>query len=1128
MRKRPIILMRVLLAIAALSAGTAATQAGQAYLTDLNANTISVIDTATDTVIAQPDIGSNSYFAAGVLPNGNFAYIGAFNPTRVVVLDTLTHAVVATVPVDSQPQGIAALPDSSRIYVSNYNSDSVSVIDTASHTVIATVPGIPRPYGIVASPDGAKVFVAGQGSSVAVIDTATNLVETTINVGAGAGAVTVDISPDGSTLYAIVFGPSEVAVIDTATLTVTNSFTFSGSFSRGVAVSADGARLYVAQRSSGQVMVLDAATGAEVVAIPVGTGPTGVAIDASGAKAYAVNSVDGSVSVIDTTSNTVVMTIPLTAEPNSTGRFITPDLAPLSVAVDTAHGGVKAGWTTGPQLICTASCQRNYALSSTVTLTAQPDAGYGFAGWAGDCSGDAVSTTVLMDQARSCTASFVALPPPPVPPTPPPPPPAWFNANALPGTLGTAIGNDGRFTSVSLAPFFADPQALTFGVTLADGGALPDGITFDPATLTFAGSTELPNRPVQPLSGAGPGTDAGWPNPVYPPSTTIGRLPITVTAGDRAGNSYALTVYLDLQGPRSPVAMAALSTTADGRAGGNGPSSRPALSHDGGQIVFQSAATNLVTTAQPTGIDVLRYHALSGRLDRLSQTAFPGGGPSAAALGPAIDPAVSRDGSHAAFTATGQGLVIGLDTRGVRQVYRIGLKHPRVDLDASTPVAELVSGTAAGLAGNGHSDSPALSADGRFVAFVSRASNLAPGLDDKPRIWRKDMATGQVALVAATASADPDITGDGRFVAFSSEGRIYLRDMGNDGLWPVGQGTRPRLSANGDVIVFTSAGAVIAVRNGAMTALGAGDQPVVSADGRFVAWRTPQGQIQAHDMLRGVSALVSRTAAGQPGNGMSGDPALSGDGRSIAFTTSARDLIAGNLAGGQVVLAGNPLIDPAGTRYWHVTSGDQQSLAIERQGDRAYVASLTYDAAGSATWAAGFCSFTDLTCAGRFAATPFTITFAANGTDATLTLNQTRLDLRAFPLGGNTPPAIPGLPEAGWWYDADDPSGRTGWFLATATPMADGIPAAPTALLAGLIYDGSGQPFWAAAAGTIANGGFTATLDRYAGGAPLGTMATQSPSASTLGPIALTWTGPRTATAIMPNGRRTNLARWPF
>ena len=1121
-------LMGLLLAVA-LAAGSGAAQAGQAYITNLNGNTISVVDTATDTVIAQPDIGGTSYFAAGVLPNGNFAYIGALSPARVVVLDTLTHAVVATVPVDSQPQGIATLPDSSRIYVNNYASNSVSVIDTASHTVIATIPGITQPYGIVASADGAKVFVASQASGVVVIDTATNLVETTISVGAGTGAVTVDISPDGSTLYAIVFGPSEVAVIDTATLTVTNSFTFSGSFSRGIAVSGDGANLYVAQRGSAQVMVLDAAAGTEVGAIPVGVGPTGVALDASGSKAYAVNSVDGSVSVIDTASNTVLSTVAVTTGPNSTGHFITPELAALSVVVDTAHGTVTAGLGTGPQLLCTASCQRNYAQASTVTLTAQPDSGHAFTGWAGDCSGDALSTTVLMDQARSCTASFVALPPPPpVPPAPPPPPPAWFNANALPGTLGTAVGNNGRFVSPSLAPFFADPKALTFGVTLTDGSAMPDGITFDPATLTFAGEVALPNRPVQPLNGAGPGADAGWPNPVYPPSATIARMPITVTAGDRAGNSQALTIHLDLQGPRSPVAMAALSTTVDGRTVGNGSSARPALSHDGGQIVFQSAATNLVTTAQPTGSDVLRYHALSGRLDRLSQTAFPGGGPSAAALGPAIDPAVSRDGRHAAFTATGQGLVIGLDTRGVRQVYRIGLKHPRIDLDAGTPVAELVSGTAAGLAGDGHSDSPALSADGRFVAFVSRATNLAPGLDDKARIWRKDMATGQVAPVSAAASADPDITGDGRFVAFSSEGRIYLRDMNNDALWPVGQGTRPRLSANGDVIVFTSAGAVVAVRNGAMTTLGPGDQPVVSADGRFIAWRTPQGQIQAHDILRGVSALVSRTAAGRPGTGMSGDPALSGDGRSIAFTTSARDLVAGSLAVGQVVLAGNPLVDPAGTRYWHVTSGDQQSLAIERQGDRAYVASLTYDAAGSATWAAGFCRFDGLTCTGQFATTPFIIAFAENGTDATLTLNQARLGLRAFPLGGNTLPAIPGLPEAGWWYDADDPSGGTGWFLATATPMVNGIPAAPTALLAGLIYDRSGRPFWAAATGTIANGGFAATLDRYAGGAPLGATATQSPSASALGPIAVAWTGPRTATAIMPNGQRTNLARWPF
>jgi hypothetical protein len=514
-------------------------------------------------------------------------------------------------------------------------------------------------------------------------------------------------------------------------------------------------------------------------------------------------------------------------------------------------------------------------------------------------------------------------------------------------------------------------------------------------------------------------------------------------------------------------------------------------------------------------------------LDRISQSAFPGGGPSAGALGPATDPSVSEDGRYAAFTASGQGLVLGVDTRGKRQIYRIELKYPRVDLDPATPTAELVSATPDGSAGDNHSDHAILSADGRYVAFASQAANLASGLDGTARIWRKDMANGMLAAVSpadGAAATDPAMTADGRMIAFVSNGHIHVRNLETGLLGKITAGTGPRLSASGDTIAFVTSGAVVALRGTTRTVVGEGSQPSLSADGRFVAWRTPEGQIQVSDIMRGVSALVSRTASGKPGNGYSGMPAIAGDGRSIAFATNARDLVGGTLAAGQIMLAGNPLVDPAGARYWHLTSGDRQSFAIERRGDRAFVASLTYDAAGTASWTAGFCSFAGLTCTGS----GFAIVFAENGTDATLNFGQTSLGLRAFALGGTTQPAMPGLPEAGWWYNADDPKGATGWFLATATPNANGVPGAPVAMLTGAIYDAAGRPFWAAAQTTIASDTLSAILNRYAGGAPLGETATQPPSASPLGPIAITWTGPRTAVAVLPNGQRANLARWPF
>ncbi len=1141
------ILLRGALVMAMLGAGMQAAQAALAYITNYNGNTISIVDTATNTVVSQPDIGGQSTIATAVLPNGNFAYIGMRNSTLVKVLDTTSQEIVATITVGTDPAGIAALPDSSRVYVSNSGSNNVSVIDTATNAVTATIGGVGNgPFGMVASPDGTRIYVVtNSGNTITVISTATNTVLTQVATGSMTNPYGIAISPDGSRVYAVLNTASQVAVLDTTSLTIATTYSATSAPTTAV-VSADGTKLYVVDRNFSQIRVLTAATGAAITTIPVGTTPYGIAMTADRARIYVTSLGGNSVTVIDPSNNSVITTISA-AGARSTGQFITPELARLTV--NAGGGQVTAKTSAGPTLSCggAAACQRNYATTATVTLTATPpDTNTLFTNWTGDCSGQSAGITVSMAAARNCTANFMSLPSQPLPP------PAWFNPGAVPPVFSVPVSPVGAFT-LSLSSIFTT-TLTTFTATVPD--FLKPLFTFvsDALTKTITGIlTSLPSLPTQPA--ALPDTDRATanatPNPIYPTVATI-AAPVTVSATDTQGASYSVTLNMNFQAPRQLAAMAALSTTADGQAVGNGASAKPALSHDGGQIVFQSAATNLVTTATPTGTDVLRYRALSGGLDRLSQSAFPAGGPTGGALGAATDPAVSDDGSHAAFTAAGQGLVLGLDTNGARQVYRIGLKYPRVDRDPATPVADLVSGTAAGVAGDGHSDAAALSGDGRYVVFASHAVNLGQGLDGTAQIWRKDMATGSLLLVSATtdgrpmtaASADPAITADGRFVAFSSGAQVYLKDLQNGAVWAVGPGSRPRLSANGEAIVFVAGGAVVAVRGGSTTTLGAGDQPTVSADGRFVAWRTPEGQIQVGDTFRGVSALVSRTAAGVGGNGTSGDPAISGDGRSIAFATNARDLVTGNVAAGQMMLAGNPLVDPAGTRYWYVTTGDQQSLAIERRGDRAYVASLTYDASGNATWYAGFCGFTGLTCSGqlnyvtggsaatdqRAAATAgasFAIAFAETGTDATLTMNAKALGLRAFPLGGNTAPAVPGLPEAGWWYNTDDPSGATGWFLATATPATG----APVAMLTGTVYDRTGQPFWAVAQGTIAGStsfSFSGTLNRYAGGAPLGQAATQAPSGNPVGPIAVTWTGSRTATAVLPNGQRANLARWPF
>jgi Tol biopolymer transport system component len=167
-----------------------------------------------------------------------------------------------------------------------------------------------------------------------------------------------------------------------------------------------------------------------------------------------------------------------------------------------------------------------------------------------------------------------------------------------------------------------------------------------------------------------------------------------------------------------------------------------------------------------------------------------------------------------------------------------------------------------------------ISADGRFVAFVSEASNLVPadtnGFQD---IFVHDRSTGlttRVSVDSAGAEANglslqPSIAADGRFVAFASDasnpvpgdtnGRrdVFVHDLET--------GVTTRVSANN---------------------FGSG-APSISADGRFVAFQGAGDNIFVHDRQTGVPSLVAF--------GFSSRPSISADGRFVAFELSVIDLI---------------------------------------------------------------------------------------------------------------------------------------------------------------------------------------------------------------------------------------------
>lgn len=209
-----------------------------------------------------------------------------------------------------------------------------------------------------------------------------------------------------------------------------------------------------------------------------------------------------------------------------------------------------------------------------------------------------------------------------------------------------------------------------------------------------------------------------------------------------------------------------LSVGPDGTEGTN-TSNAGGLSADGAIAVFASAAANLVPDDTNGRMDIFVWSRASASLSRVN---LGPGGAQANADSSAVR--LSADGRTVVFSSGATNLV-DVDTNGALDIFAV---------DLTTMSLTRVSTTSAGAEANGVSGDfsfapPASSADGRFVAFFSQATNLA---SDDPNgvgdIYVKDRHTGEVHRVSlsnAGAAGNsqtlrPAISADGRFVSFDS------------------------------------------------------------------------------------------------------------------------------------------------------------------------------------------------------------------------------------------------------------------------------------------------------------------------------------------------------------------------
>ncbi len=360
----------------------------------------------------------------------------------------------------------------------------------------------------------------------------------------------------------------------------------------------------------------------------------------------------------------------------------------------------------------------------------------------------------------------------------------------------------------------------------------------------------------------------------------------------------------------------ALGWTDDGQYWSVAGSRRPAVNADGRFVVFDSAAINLVpndgnnvtTIVYEDGSlqqfwhsDVFLRDRWAGTTERVSTRAAGG---ETAPPGSSVYADISGDGLSIVFASSAADLVIP-DGNGKRDIF---LRDRRFN------IIKRLTAWEGGNEANGHSDQPRISGDGSVVAFESLADNLvgddANGVADIFVVTQSDGARRRVSVAsdgtqANAASWGAAVSADGRFVAFASDASNLVPDDHNRAAdvfvhdLETGQTVRVSVSSNG-------------IEGNGHSAKGVGISPLptrpsLSADGRFVAFDSEATNLVAddangcrdvfvHDRETGRTVRVSLTSAGAEGSdpswanplwAFSLGPDVSGDGRFVVFLSRA-------------------------------------------------------------------------------------------------------------------------------------------------------------------------------------------------------------------------------------------------
>ena len=359
---------------------------------------------------------------------------------------------------------------------------------------------------------------------------------------------------------------------------------------------------------------------------------------------------------------------------------------------------------------------------------------------------------------------------------------------------------------------------------------------------------------------------------------------------------------------KDDLVLVSRQSAADGGAAANAQSYSPSISADGRYVAFESEADNLSSLDTDRCCDVFVRDLLTDTTRLVNrQSASDGGARSSAEGGPSLGLAISANGRYVAFSSPANNLS-DVDADRTYDVFVRDLQRN------TTTLVSRQSASDGGAPGNRGSIAPAISADGRFIAFSSYANNLSPlDSDHNYDVFVRDIAAQTTTLVSSQSAADggragaynddddPEaarlaISADGRYVAFPSwaddlstsdtHGRadLFVRDLQTDTTTLVDRQSASDGGAVADGLVWGVA---------------------MSGDGRYVAFSSEaenlsrldtggRNQVYVRDLRTDTTTLVSRESASDgdlPGQeDDSSEAAISADGRYVSFASEADNL----------------------------------------------------------------------------------------------------------------------------------------------------------------------------------------------------------------------------------------------